>query len=914
MAMRCFKKIISVLYFLTMFVTLYGQEVSFELDSIHQLSNSDFKKLDLYNNLIKKHSENKNFTQLGHDTHRLGKWLHKEKKYKEAIEMVKIAYEARLKAIPFNQKLLKKSYYNYAIYNKRRENHSLSIKYFRKLLDLNNTNYLRGRAFYFIGESYEEIDDLYSSVDNHLQAFKYFKPEKEKKYILNNHISLGVTYMHIRTKESAKQALKHFHKADSILKTQEEISPQNLYLINNNIGGLYFEGVNMKDLKKAKTYFNKALKNIENLKWFDYECTIYYNLGVSNIENDTISAKKNFQKALELSSYNKKILPKIHMGLGMLAFSKKKYTSAINQYQKSFSYLFNTPIVGSNWLPGKKALRFSTKKAELLELIKRKIIVHLALAKRDNSSVEFNRVIKNVKSADYLIETMLNEHHSINTHMQWRDLASEIYILGLEASYQIKNIEETHYLMEKNKALLLIREINKQKVKVPTNVLELEKKIQNKIISLSNSYLKSKKHQKDSISEALLFTKNKLRTINDSLKKHYKSYFSISNLPNTIPINDINIAPNEVILHYTMAERVANITPESYLLYISSKEKKVFKIKKIDSLLKNIITLRKLLSTPFSTQKNALEYKKTANTIFNTLIPKDIQPSLKEKKITIISNHLLNFIPFEALITNKKTNSYFIEENEISYKYSLSFQKENSRVKRNPKKDFLGIAPIHFSENITSLKNTKKEITTINEYYKGTILTELNASKENFIAKANDYNILHLATHADASDSISPWIAFNNSKMNHFELNTIQTQANLVVLSACNTSLGKLKYGEGVMSLARSFFQSGAHSVISSLWSTNDKATYQISSDFYKNISKGKTKSEALRKAKLNYLQKNNGPEASPHYWSSLILIGDSGILLPSENSVTLYFILFFLILSVILFLYNYCFSKKNEH
>ena len=94
----------------------------------------------------------------------------------------------------------------------------------------------------------------------------------------------------------------------------------------------------------------------------------------------------------------------------------------------------------------------------------------------------------------------------------------------------------------------------------------------------------------------------------------------------------------------------------------------------------------------------------------------------------------------------------------------------------------------------------------------------------------------------------------------------------------------KLLQGEGVNSLSRGFFKSGAKSVISSLWSTNDKATATITGDFYKHLSKGKTKSEALRQAKLNYLKNNSDAEASPHYWASLILIGDTGVLLPETN------------------------------
>ena len=107
----------------------------------------------------------------------------------------------------------------------------------------------------------------------------------------------------------------------------------------------------------------------------------------------------------------------------------------------------------------------------------------------------------------------------------------------------------------------------------------------------------------------------------------------------------------------------------------------------------------------------------------------------------------------------------------------------------------------------------------------------------------NNYKIIHLSTHANANDSISPWIAFKNEKLYLNELYTTKNQAELVVLNACNSSIGQLNNGEGVFSLARGFFYSGANSVISSLWNVNDKSNAEITLSFYQHLKKGKSKS-----------------------------------------------------------------------
>ena len=116
------------------------------------------------------------------------------------------------------------------------------------------------------------------------------------------------------------------------------------------------------------------------------------------------------------------------------------------------------------------------------------------------------------------------------------------------------------------------------------------------------------------------------------------------------------------------------------------------------------------------------------------------------------------------------------------------------------------------------------------------------------------------------------------------KLYTYRNNADLVTLSACNTSLGEVAKGEGVLSLARGFFYSGSKSVVASLWEVNDKSTSEIMTSFYTNLKDGQTKSEAMNNAKRTYLSNHSLSEQSPYYWSSFILIGDAGAIDLSSN------------------------------
>jgi CHAT domain-containing protein len=133
-------------------------------------------------------------------------------------------------------------------------------------------------------------------------------------------------------------------------------------------------------------------------------------------------------------------------------------------------------------------------------------------------------------------------------------------------------------------------------------------------------------------------------------------------------------------------------------------------------------------------------------------------------------------------------------------------------------------------------------------------------------------------------------MAFYDEKMTLDELYFTKNQSELVVLSACKTSDGELKKGEGVMSLARGFFNAGAKSVVSSLWDINEKASNNIIQEFYKNIANGDTKSAALQKAKLTYIQQNeNTREESPYYWIRLTITGDMKPIEISGNNYVYY-------------------------
>jgi CHAT domain-containing protein len=110
------------------------------------------------------------------------------------------------------------------------------------------------------------------------------------------------------------------------------------------------------------------------------------------------------------------------------------------------------------------------------------------------------------------------------------------------------------------------------------------------------------------------------------------------------------------------------------------------------------------------------------------------------------------------------------------------------------------------------------------------------------------------------------------------EIYQLPYSCQMVVLSACETGTGKFFKGEGMMSLARAFMQSGSPSVVTSLWKVDDRSTSELMVAFYKQLMNGKNKDEAMREAKLDFLaSKDSEMLHHPYYWAAFIHIGDPG-------------------------------------
>ena len=294
------------------------------------------------------------------------------------------------------------------------------------------------------------------------------------------------------------------------------------------------------------------------------------------------------------------------------------------------------------------------------------------------------------------------------------------------------------------------------------------------------------------------------------------------------------------------------------------------------------------------------DYVSNAFELYQRLV-EPLQPYLQGINSLIInSDPAFGQMPFEAILTElpdedeySKEYKYLLNDFDISYVYSATLHglmlKDQQLQKAT--KMFLGVAPIFnysSSEHCFTLENLKyneQEVSNILDLFQGDLLLGAAATEQEFLRICSSYKIIHLSTHAIANDleGSESLIAFSevrdqteNECLYLREMyNKMKINAEMVVLSACETGLGEYQRGEGNISIARGFSYLGAKSIITSLWQVKEQSSIYLMEYFYKNLKAGMHKHKALSEAKKQYIKEHSSIGSSPYYWAGFIPMGD---------------------------------------
>lgn len=746
----------------------------------------------------------------------------------------------------------------------------------QKIVELNHSNQTKGRSYCEIGRSYFAKGDYYKAVDFYRFGIAALEKTIDPITTIRSLVQLSNIYEQINTSESLQEKYNVLTRALELSK-EASLPKLDQYALYSSLAS-YFHNDETYDFQKAKLYMNKSLEIALASKDDKNTANLYSNLG-----NLYDSAKKDsayyfYKKAL---TYYKDEGEAIRTFNNLASFHLKRnqYQKAIVESHKTISYVSGIDDY-SERIPTIGSLLNTSDKYSVLRALLLKSTAYLGMHDHTNDPIFIQKAFINLKIADEVIDFLLKESTEVESKFHWRKTASDIYAKLIHCTYLMKDRNLFFQYAEKNKAFLLTTSVleNAEKKQLPDSILPIDLQFRKKIATAQkglNELLNSEK--KDAMERDLFQLKEAYRSFQDTLEKNFPSHFLSKNQGKVFKLTDIQktLDTTKLLVSITWNES-DEFSSNAYVFLVSQTETRAYLINDLPHLKKVVLRYREAISSPFRTKEDRSNFIDLSNELYRILFPtEDILTFIKNKHLVIIPDGHMQSIPFESLITIKEPPTYLIQQHEISYTYSASFQLHNESITRMASKGFVAFSPVTFSDtSLDSLTYSKQEMENVEKHIKGDFYFRRDATKSQFLKNYGNYQIVHLATHANASGN--PWITFNDATVSLTELYTAPNNAELVVLSSCNTAVGKLHEGEGVLSLERGFFYSGAHAVISSLWNVNDKSATTILGDFYKNLATGMSKSQSLRNAKLDYLNSHTLSQTSPYYWAPYILVGNT--------------------------------------
>ena len=358
----------------------------------------------------------------------------------------------------------------------------------------------------------------------------------------------------------------------------------------------------------------------------------------------------------------------------------------------------------------------------------------------------------------------------------------------------------------------------------------------------------------------------------------------------TIPLREVehDLDPSAAILEYVVAE------PKSYCLVISRAGTRIFP-------LAGQHEIQVLAMAYLQAVKAKQSARKAARHLYAALLA-PIREVTNKSHLVIVRDGVLHLLPFDAFVD--PTGRYLVEAHTVVYSPSATaFFLLGAQTRRKPHRThgLLAIGGVPYDRGELKLVATTRG-------YDGSALSDLPASSDEVLAanqavheagntvllgkKATepafkrsalaDYRILHLAVHGFASpiDSeqaalvlLSDPAAGEDGLLYAAEIVQLKLNADLAILSACDTAVGPVQGEEGIETLSRAFLLAGAKDVISTLWPVDDTFSLFLMKQFYQHLAAGQPAASALVSAKRDMLHKYRAA-ATPYYWAGYTIEG----------------------------------------
>lgn len=782
---------------------------------------------------------------------------------------------------------------------------------------------------YNLATTYRLIEDYQMGLSYAYSALDIANKEDNDQY---RRLSFSVIANLYNALNNNQKAIEAYESKIALILSENNTDRSSLPADYNNLATAYLD---LDRLVEAEMAILKSARIQESMGVSARTWLVY---GSLRVKQNRIDEATNFYRQALSKATNNKEEAIIHAQIGRAFETADLYISAIEQYEMAIA-AETADFTGE--LP-------STGSQSIINPFLFRIRSYLARTKTSLFKETGDESWLNEANEIYsqLLSSGRNQREQFVTDqakLLFQDFAHDHFEKALEALFLKQQIEPDSDLidkawiyMEENKAQDLLNSINKVKnyarLEVSDSIIKAESGIRTRLLEANAALQVCELAQcPDSL---LIEKRNNILRLNQSLdliksqvQKDHPNYFqAISSNPIPSLKDYIQLTGNTQTISYFFGSDFI------YLLSVTSKETIFDRLPLGDDTKQGIARFQKAIGDRDNLRKSLAENRLLLVENGALLYQKLILPVLdfERDRLIIIPDGPLNQIPFEALLVNKappiegtpnfKDLDYLIRHFSVSYSFSGALLLDQmERQSSTEKAAILAFGQPKVS-SLSSLSGSKEELRAIENAVKRVnsyVGDQATRSRWNETSTKN-YNVIHLALHA-SSDTLNPLysaIYFSEEDDNSlnqlrlYELYETDINAELVILSACETGIGKWQKGEGVLSISKGFAYANNPNLIMSLWTVGDQVTSELFRDFYIELAKGESIGNALRTAKLSYLQTADELMAHPINWAGVIQMGNSGQAFEEESA---NLSLVYWALGLLLVTFIYAFYKKAQ-
>ena len=781
------------------------------------------------------------------------------------------------------------------------------------------------RSYYLqMGQAYLQMAELYASINDEEKSVLYAQrawqlvEEQEdlhqlmRYYVLHNQAQFHAHRGDYKQAIGNYQTLLHESEGEDAPSERREVYTEmarlHRHLAEYKTALKYHQMVlDLNTVIKAPDSLHYAPTYLEMAKLYRLEGQYEKAQGYAN-HAYRISQKENSQRRLSEACAEKALLLD-HQG---------QYSAAATWMEQAFTPSYPPP-----------------RSPETAQLLSHQALIYWHQYQQNGKMAPLQQAQLLIEQSLELIEVFTEETFKrrdfISQQLSITDLALQIK----HALY--KEIKDQEYL-EKAFALSEAAKVNTlrltlrenqgvKKAKIPAGIIAEEKALKGKLavyrqrlhyISQRNNETATEKHQWQ---DSVFATGTRLQALKQALENDYPDYFRLKYDNSSISIAAIQrqLPQDAALIEYFIGDKNA------FLFLVTLETADFIPIPNSTEWSAELALFRQQLA-PKNQDYATKNLVRTSHNLYQKLLaPAITQLDTSITTLLIVPDGMLNMLPFEVLLTEAVTSPthgqlpYLLRDYTVSYAYSATWLWPNSKRKRTAAKHQLGAFAANYDQYTIDQKDTllaavfqnvvrsgflpllgaEKEVQQIASLFSTTPFLKEQATKEQFENSASDFQILHLAMHALIEENAPQFSKLlftqaetgqQNGQLSAQELYNYDLNAELVVLSACNTGIGKMKRGEGLISLSHAFALAGVPATVMSLWKIPDQTTPELMLNFYQHLKTGVSKNEALRQAKLQYLDEVKMDQlAHPYFWSGFMLMGDTS---PIQTSAVPYWLL----------------------